>query len=130
MDAAPATSSSARKLTDLLLRGGAPISGLPEIGTSIAQVGYSRLAVRRLEGWPLARSRLWPSFETRARARSSGRGLLTSRYDSNLGDVHAGPRCKPRQDRSDVRPARRRNDDRSLDRSAAAIPGKNHRASP
>src|SRR5438105_1449563 len=28
--------------------------------------GHSRLAVRRLEGWPLARSRLWPSFETRA----------------------------------------------------------------
>src|ERR1700731_3118992 len=27
---------------------------------------YSRLAVRRLEGWPLAWSRLWPSFETRA----------------------------------------------------------------
>ena len=46
-------------------RGGAPISGLPEIGTSSTQVGYSRLAVRRLEGWPLARSRLWPSFETR-----------------------------------------------------------------
>src|SRR3984893_16495418 len=35
--------------------------------------------VRRREapsrrGWPLARSRLWPSFETRAIARSSGRG--------------------------------------------------------
>src|SRR6202040_2680436 len=28
--------------------------------------GHSRLAVRRLEGWPLAWSRLWPSFETRA----------------------------------------------------------------
>src|ERR1700722_1106141 len=27
---------------------------------------YSRLTVRRLEGWPLAQSRLWPSFETRA----------------------------------------------------------------
>src|SRR5205085_3315733 len=25
----------------------------------------SGVAVRRLEGWPLARSRLWPSFETR-----------------------------------------------------------------
>jgi hypothetical protein len=54
-------------------RGGAPISGLPEIGTSSTQVGYSRLAVRRLEGWLLARSCLWPSFETHARARS-GRG--------------------------------------------------------
>jgi hypothetical protein len=31
---------------------------------------------QRLEGWTLARSRLWPSFETRARARSSGRGLI------------------------------------------------------
>src|SRR5580692_11314659 len=31
------------------LSGGAPISGLPEIGTSSTQVGYSRLAVRRLE---------------------------------------------------------------------------------
>jgi hypothetical protein len=30
----------------------------------------------RLEGWPRAWSRLWPSFETRARARSSGRGLM------------------------------------------------------
>jgi site-specific DNA recombinase len=30
--------------------------------------GHSRLAVRRLEGWPLARCRLWPSFETRASA--------------------------------------------------------------
>src|SRR5271170_1154249 len=29
---------------------------------------------RRLEGGTPARSRLWPSFETRARARSSGRG--------------------------------------------------------
>src|SRR5580692_259812 len=48
------------------LSGGAPISGLPEIGTSSTQVGYSRLAVRRLEGWPRAQSRLWPSFETRA----------------------------------------------------------------
>jgi len=28
----------------------------------------------RLEGRPRARSRLWPSFETRASARSSGRG--------------------------------------------------------
>ncbi len=33
------------KLTDLILRS-APISGLPEIGTSSAQVGYSRLAAR------------------------------------------------------------------------------------
>ena len=59
------------------LSGGAPISGLPEIGTSGTQVGYSRLAVRRLKGWPLARSRSWPSFETRAilrGARSSGTG--------------------------------------------------------
>ena len=31
---------------------------------------------RRLEGWTLARSCLWPSFEMRARARSSGRGLI------------------------------------------------------
>jgi hypothetical protein len=31
---------------------------------------------RRLEGWTPARSRLWPSFETRAKALSSGRGLL------------------------------------------------------
>src|SRR6202011_6157621 len=29
--------------------GGAPISGLPEIGTSSSQVGYSHLAKRRLE---------------------------------------------------------------------------------
>jgi len=28
----------------------------------------------RLEGWPPVRPRLWPSFETRARACSSGRG--------------------------------------------------------
>jgi hypothetical protein len=59
------------------LSGGAPISGLPEIGTSGTQVGYSRLAVRRLKGWSLARSRSWPSFETRAilrGARSSGVG--------------------------------------------------------
>ena len=48
---------------------------------------YSRLAVRRLEGWPLARSRLWPSFETRARARSSGRGSSMHRYDSNLANA-------------------------------------------
>jgi hypothetical protein len=31
------------------------------------------ILVRRLKGWPLARSRLWPSFEARARGRSSGR---------------------------------------------------------
>src|SRR5580692_12616116 len=48
---------------------------------------YSRLAVRRLEGWPLARFRLWPSFETRAKARSSGRGSTTCRYDWNLGNA-------------------------------------------
>ena len=31
---------------------------------------------RRLVGWTPARPCLWPSFETRARARSSGRGLI------------------------------------------------------
>src|SRR5271166_545636 len=38
---------------------------------------FSRLAVRRLEGWPLARSRLWPSFETRAILRGA---LLRTRF--------------------------------------------------
>src|ERR1700736_6595227 len=48
---------------------------------------YSRLAVRRLEGWPLARSRLCPSFETRASARSS-------ESDSLLMPMFSGP-CEP-----------------------------------
>ena len=46
-----------------LCRGGSPSSHGPH-----PEGG----AKRRFEGWPLARSRLWPSFETRARARSSG----------------------------------------------------------
>ena len=37
------------KLTDLIQRRRSDL-GLPEIGTSSTQVGYSRLAVRRLEG--------------------------------------------------------------------------------
>src|SRR6202011_4387287 len=69
---------------------GAPIAGLPKIGTSSTQVGYSRLAKRRLEGWPLARCGLWPSFETRARARSS-------ESDSILMAIVSGPCQTPRK---------------------------------
>jgi hypothetical protein len=36
---------------------------------------------RRLEGWTLARSCMWPFFETRARTRSSGRGRLIDHMD-------------------------------------------------
>jgi hypothetical protein len=47
------------------------MSGLPDIGIFNTQVGYSRLEWSRLEAC-LERHVPVPSFETRARARSSG----------------------------------------------------------
>jgi hypothetical protein len=67
-----------------------------------AQAFQFARAATRLEAWPLARSRLWPSFETRARARSSGRGRLRRRYDSNLGNAVLGcvktPKTRKREE--------------------------------
>ena len=63
------------KPTDLILKEAHRSRVYPRSAHQVRKSAYSRLAVCRLEGWPLARSRLWPSFETRARARSSGRGL-------------------------------------------------------
>ena len=53
-----------------------PIASNDRIKPSDLILTRPRSSRGRLEGWPQARSCLWPSFETRTRARSSGRGLM------------------------------------------------------